>query len=216
MSEYHPAVMPTGTWGAEVDHNFFVTTESERRHFAVAGCDEHSICGQPRFLNAPLGDFRIADDSPARQVGFTGWTFPPTEYGVQSPKLRTIARTPVIPDKLRDPSREPPRADKPLLYHWADCAIRDFAGEEYSAYGTSRATPGLLVTQAGKHQKQLLANDVILELNGVPLASVADFVRLLKAAQTSTPSTTELRLVILRNQQKLTITLPSSTTLPML
>jgi hypothetical protein len=217
MGSYPPAGgMPTTKWGEEVDRNLFVATEAERQRFASVGCDLHSVCGGAEFLDVKAGDFRVSTDSPARQVGFTGWNFGPGEYGVRSPWLRAIARTPVIPTEIRDPEKAPANVSSPLIYHWAECAIRDFAGEEYSAYGTSRQAPGVLLTGVGKKRTELKQGDVIVELNGKPIVSMNEMVRMLREAKEEKAASEELVLTVLRNQQRMTVRLPASLGLPVL
>ena len=104
MRPYLPAHMQTGlwgkeeernTWGREIDHNLFTTTEADRTKFAAHGCDAHSLVGDPMFVDPSKGDFRVKDGSPALTVGFKN--FPMDRFGVQAPRLRALARTPEIP-----------------------------------------------------------------------------------------------------------------------
>ena len=56
--------------------------------------DAHSLEADARFLNFEQGYFTLHSDSPAIKVGFVN--IPRHEYGVRSPRLRALARTPDI------------------------------------------------------------------------------------------------------------------------
>ncbi|MBN1443213.1 MAG: right-handed parallel beta-helix repeat-containing protein [Planctomycetes bacterium] len=101
MGSYRPAVMNIAKWGETVDFNLFTTSEDDRARFAKNGCDEHSIVGDPMFVDPESGDFRVRDGSPALAIGFQN--FPMDRFGVRKPELRAIARTPEIP-ALRQPA----------------------------------------------------------------------------------------------------------------
>lgn len=92
MGAYRPAIMSISKWGAEVDHNLFTTSEADRSKFAKNGCDANSLVGDPLFVDAAKGDFRVRDGSPALKLGFVN--FPMDEFGVRSPRLRALARSP--------------------------------------------------------------------------------------------------------------------------
>ena len=113
MRPYLPAHMQTGLWGfeedrnrwgREIDHNLFTTTEADRTKFAAHGCDTHSLVGDPMFVDPAKSDFRVKDGSPALAVGFKN--FPMDRFGVKTPRLRALARTPEIP------AWKPPAAER--------------------------------------------------------------------------------------------------------
>jgi hypothetical protein len=101
MGAYRPIGMETAKWGAEVDYNLFTTSEADRRKFADHGCDAHSLVGDAQFVNAAAGDFRVKESSPALTLGFVN--FPMDQFGVQSPRLKSLARTPQIPAASNSP-----------------------------------------------------------------------------------------------------------------
>ncbi len=93
MTRYQPIGMP-GKWGREVDHNLLPDDDAlgvER----VVGLDAHSASGDPQFRDPSRGDFHVRAGSPALKVGFIN--FPMDRFGVQSPRLRALARTPEFP-----------------------------------------------------------------------------------------------------------------------
>jgi hypothetical protein len=97
MGAYRPAAMNPALkkWGQEVDRNLFTTSEGDRLKFADKGCDAHSLVGDPLFVDPAKGDYRVRDGSPALALGFQN--FPMDQFGVQSPRLKAIARTPELP-----------------------------------------------------------------------------------------------------------------------
>jgi len=95
MGPYQPIGMNVAKWGAEIDHNLFTTSVADRQKFAAQGCDANSLVGDAQFVNAAAGDFRVKETSPALKLGFVN--FPTDQFGVQSPRLKALARTPEIP-----------------------------------------------------------------------------------------------------------------------
>ncbi len=95
MGAYQPAIMKIPKWGAELDYNLFTTSDADRTKFAAQGCDAHSLVGDPLFVNPAAGDFQVKDGSPALKLGFVNFAM--DQFGVVSPRLKAIARTPVIP-----------------------------------------------------------------------------------------------------------------------
>jgi hypothetical protein len=65
----------------------------------LSGQDAHSLEADACFLDWEHGNFTLGAKSPAIELGFRN--FPMLEYGVRSPKLRALARTPDIPRLLQ-------------------------------------------------------------------------------------------------------------------
>ena len=61
MASYRPAQMPKGKWGQEIDHNLFTTSDDDRTRVAANGCDAHSVIGDPLFIDAATGDYRVKE-----------------------------------------------------------------------------------------------------------------------------------------------------------
>jgi hypothetical protein len=97
MGAYRPAAMSgsLNQWGREVDRNLFTTSDADRTEFAGKGCDAHSLVGDPLFVDAARGDFRVRDGSSALTLGFQN--FPMDHFGVQKPALKALAQTAEIP-----------------------------------------------------------------------------------------------------------------------
>ncbi len=92
-TKYQPIGMPK-TWGKEVNANFFA--DGQGLKFAQRlGLDSDSMAGDPQFVDAAKGDYRVKDGSAALKVGFKNFAM--DEFGVVSPRLRKEARTPRLP-----------------------------------------------------------------------------------------------------------------------
>ena len=205
MGAYRPAIMKIAKWGAEVDHNFFTTSETDRTQFAAQGCDAHSLVGDAQFVNAATGDFRVRNNSPALQVGFRN--FPMNEFGVTSPRLKAIARTPEIPSATTK-GAQPPGDTKTV---WFGASLRRLTGQEYSALGVAADAQGVFVAEVPKEsiafKAGLRAGDFIQQANGVAVRGTEDF---LSATRNLTVGQ-KLKLQMLRSYQMITmeITLPA-------
>src|SRR5208337_4606041 len=86
------------------------------------GLDAHSRAGDPHFVNPEKGDFRVRVDSSALQVGFEN--FPMDQFGVVSPRLRALARTPPLtPSQATGQTRR-----DPALVPWLGARVKNVVG----------------------------------------------------------------------------------------
>ena len=195
---YRPAIMPKTAWGSEMDLNLQhltgVTSPQPANGLrAQSGRDEHSVMADAKFINPQTGDFRVRADSPALALGFKN--FPMNQFGVQSPALKKLARTPSfeMPATLM-----PERKD--TVHQWLGAKVRNIVGQgEMSAYGTPGETGVLVlnVPTGGVLEKAgFKMNDVILKLNGLNVDQCSD---LLKRAKSLQPGT-EIKIDIQRTQ----------------
>jgi hypothetical protein len=209
MAAYRPAAMDASLsrWGELVDRNFFTTTDADRAKFAAKGCDAHSLVGDPKFRDAARGDFRVADDSPARAIGFEN--VPMDRFGVRPPALRAQARTPAIPP-LRDAAT--PAAAGPA-FAWRGATVRGIGGEEFSAYGTAREQGGIAVLAVADGspaaREGLRPGDLIVGLGDRPTRTMAD----LRAACTRSGAG-PASLTVVRDQRPRALTLAPPLTTP--
>jgi hypothetical protein len=86
-------------WGKEIDFNLLHNSGMLKPQPAaslqkLSGQDAHSLEADACFLDSEHGHFTVHTDSPAIKLGFRN--FPMHEYGVLSPRLRALARTPDI------------------------------------------------------------------------------------------------------------------------
>lgn len=199
MGAYRPAVMKIAKWGKDVDRNLFTTSDADRAKFAANGCDANSLVGDPQFVNAARGDYRVQDSSPALKLGFVN--FPMDQFGVRSARLKAIARTPVIP-ALRSGTT----ARQATKTVWLAATVKDLEGEEYSAFGAVKEDGGvhLLDVPAGSPAAKagLRAGDLIQAVNGKAVRSCRDLLAAMKATGIK-----PVTITYVRNQTKKETTL---------
>jgi len=198
MGAYRPARMELPKWGAAVDFNLFTTSQADRQKFAAKGCDANSLVGDAEFVNPSAGDFRVKATSPALKLGFVN--FPMNQFGVQSPRLKAIARTPEI--TLPTGSGLVAAAAQT---NWLGATVRELAGEEYSAFGLAADARGVLVAQApnasAAFRAGLLAGDFVQRVNGRMVKNLAEFVAILG----QNPAGQPFKLDLLRSYQRNTV-----------
>jgi hypothetical protein len=174
-SEYAPIRVPV--WGKMVDSNFFVQktalTAAQKNK-----TDLNSLQGDPQFVNAAAGDFRVKPSSKALAIGFKN--FPMNEFGVVSPVLKHKAAKPNIVGV-----RTLETAKKGATTDWFGATIKNIEtlGEQ-SASGLSdkngvlivAVTPGSITERNG-----LVPGDVLRKINGKEVANVAEMLNALQA-----------------------------------
>jgi hypothetical protein len=205
MTGYQPILMKS--WGRSVDWNFFTTDEGLVRARAN-GTDSHSVTGDPQFLDAPMGDYRVRRGSPAETIGFKN--FPMNDFGVRTARLRGRAETPALPAPILRPSAGV--AEVPRDYLGMKVKTIETLGEQ-SAAGLSKkegvlvlsVEPGSPAAKAG-----LQAGDVILSIvdddygQSDPTPTASDFV----AAAQGRRWRGEVDIEISRNQSRQKLHLP--------
>ena len=200
MGPYRPARMDIAKWGKQVDRNLFATTQLDRKKFADKGCDASSLVGDPLFFDAPKGDFRVKDGSPALALGFKN--FPMDQFGVRSPRLLAIARTPEIPT-VRIGAGETASAGTEI--RWLGATLRELLHYEFSAVGVAADAGGVFVAetpaQSAAFAAGLRSGDFICRVNGRAVRGAKKF---LEAVNRVTPSD-RLELEIIRNQQPIVL-----------
>jgi hypothetical protein len=207
-TDYRPANMPRPPWGAEMDFNLVQNcgaaippggspaTQLQRQ----SGRDAHSLMADADFTDAAGGDYRVRNTSPALKLGFVN--FPMDRFGVRSPALKAIARTPALP--------VPRAAVVPAIT--GDLAPRDWLGAsvrnivdagEMSAFGIGRravlvraVSPASVLARGG-----LQPGDVILSLNETEVSDTQQ----LAARAGAGPAGHRLALGVSRNQKEMTL-----------
>jgi len=202
MGCYRPAAMPKGKWGQEIDHNLFTTSDDDRTRFAANGCDAHSVIGDPLFIDAATGDYRVKDGSPALALGFRN--FPMDRFGVQRPRLRKIARTPTLPGSEPTGPGGDRAAAGPVVAWWQGVRVKELTGEEFSAFGVARESGGVHVVEGAVGE--IRGGDLIQSLDGEAVRTIADLRRRQDAA-----AGRPLTIGLVRNQQPWNIRLDDYT-----
>ncbi|HUT88999.1 MAG TPA: signaling protein [Thermoguttaceae bacterium] len=200
MGPYRPARMDVAKWGREVDRNLFATSDADRTKFAQNGCDADSLVGDPLFVDAANGDFRVRDGSPALKLGFVN--FPMDQFGVRSPRLRTIARTPRIPVVRMGAGGA---ASAAAETKWHGATLRELLHYEFSAVGVAADAGGVFVAEAPAESAAFAAglrrSDFIQRVNGRATRNVKEFLD----AVANVSASEKLKLTVIRNQQPTTL-----------
>ena len=204
FTSYQPAVMQSDLrvdekWGKELDYNFFASGRKEMERFFINGADWHSQCGDPQFVDAENGDYRVSDCSRARMVGFQN--FDMDEFGVRSAHLKKIAKTPLIPRlnlSLEDKKQED------VTETWMGCQIKEAKGSDLSAFGVGfdkegiafeRVDEGSLAAKIG-----IKSGDLLQKINDVRITSFSALRAYLKNNKQK-----EQVLSVIRAQEEITI-----------
>lgn len=203
-------------WGKECDFNLVHQPAIAGQRPATelqeqSGRDEHSIVADARFVDAAQGDYRVREESPALKLGFKN--FPMDQFGVQTPKLKARARTPELPTpKPKSTAGASQREGR--IVDWLGGKVKNVIGRgEVSAAGLPGETGVSIVAapaDSALAKAGLRDGDVILKDAGRDINTVAE---LLKAFQGAPPGG-NLRLEILRAQQRMKIKLPVPTSVP--
>ena len=212
MSPHRPARMKTPyTDGTRVDDNFYAADEAAvMKTSQMLGWDEHSIFGDPMFVDPENGDYRIKEDSPAFKIGFKN--FPMDQFGVKKASLKAIARTPVLPElgKVTNNPRKKRKA-APQSVTWQGATLKNLTGVEFSAFGVSKDEGGVALTDVPKNsiaaQAGLQSGDLIQGVNDKAVKNTKQFLRLISKLKSET-----LKLKVVRDQKIIEQTfVPSST-----
>ncbi|MFV0591772.1 MAG: right-handed parallel beta-helix repeat-containing protein [Draconibacterium sp.] len=195
---YRPAVMnyalgANDKWGRELDYNLFATDEADRLKFAKNGCDEHSVTGNPMFVDAAHGNYTIRENSPALEIGFKN--FPMDEFGVKSERLKAIAKTPTVPTLITGHSE---RGGK--LFNWQGGKMKNIETPGDQSAAGLESIAGVVVIEAPANSALsslgLKVGDVILKCDG---KDVRDFAGLLSRLE-EVKNKENIVLSIFRNQ----------------
>jgi hypothetical protein len=183
------------SWGKEIDYNCFPDSVSLKAAWKN-NTDQHSVCGDPLYLNPQTGDFSLKEGSPALQVGFKNFSM--DKFGVVSSRLKTMAKKVPLPEVVN-------------LSNLNQDEIADFSGAKIKNLSTlgERSATGmddirgvlvLLVPETCKMAGFLQPNDVILSFNRKKTNIVRD---LLEARMSVIGSSSEM--VVFRNQKEVKV-----------
>jgi hypothetical protein len=171
-------------WGGVRNKTFFHNPKAKKVEPAIAAQsqtldDEDSLYGNAQFIDPQNGDFNVAGQSPALNVGFKN--FPMTGFGVTSPRLKAMASEPPI----HLPSEVSPNIvikHEEMKCQGATIKILE-TESELTATGMFDKKGVLLISVP--QQSPLCAfgfksDDVILELTGHPISSDTQLCQLFK------------------------------------
>jgi hypothetical protein len=185
-------------WGTLVDYNIFANSKALTEADSL-GIDKHSIVYPVEFQNPIDGDFRVKNSADAVfRLGFQN--FDMDCFGVISPKLKSLARTPRITLPVAKNVESLSR-----IIEWQGWNVKNLetVGER-SATGMDTER-GVLVISRVRNDSQLKNilhdNDVILNFNGVIINNLDD----LQKALVQADLTKSLDMIIFRNQKEMII-----------
>lgn len=199
MTGYKP--IGVREWGLMVDYNIFTDSLS----YAAARnnrTDEHSIVASVQFGNPSKGDFTVADDSEAIvKGGFRN--FETDRFGVVSPRLKAMARTPEMPTPV---SHSGDGGSDITLWHGAMIKSLQTLGER-SATGmdSERGVYVVSVNALGSDLRDYLRpNDAIIQIGTIPVNNLRE----MQDALRKTDKSKEVEFIIFRNQKENKVTIP--------
>ncbi len=193
MTPYRPINLHG--WGGEVDYNIF-TGRTALDAARERDIDHHSIVYPVRFENPEQGDYRVTGSAvPVFRIGFQN--FEMDRFGVVSPRLRELARTPQMSlpvDSSDDGAIE--------VVEWQGLHIKNLESlGERSATGMDSERGVYVVTIISYDtplRDYLQPNDVILEFAGRVINDLND----LAAAVEQADPGREQEMVVFRNQRE--------------
>ncbi len=203
FTAYKPIRVPK-PWGEEVDFNLLQLEGATEARSAVglqnlSGRDQHSLEADAQFVNPAGGDYRVRPGSPALTLGFRNFAM--DQFGVQWPRLKSIARTPELPrSEGSAPATLGTKRDARIAL-WLGATVRNVTGlGEVSAAGLPGET-GVLVLEVPPQSRAasagLRVGDVVLKLEDAAIVTLAD----LERASGETPPFGEVRITIYRGQR---------------
>ncbi len=203
FTKYQPVRMPK-TWGKTVDFNLLHDPSTPTSAPAVelqkvSNQDSHSVRADAMFVDPAHGNYTVREGSAALALGFKN--FPMDQFGVTSPALRAIARTPSFAHE-----REAASTRDPAVREWPGGKIRNIVGRgEQSAHGLPTEAGALVLTVPADRAREktgLQVGDVIVAINGSQTETTTD---LLQITGNITAGTT-FKLTVVRDQQNIEIT----------
>ncbi|BDI34239.1 peptide-binding protein [Capsulimonas corticalis] len=205
VDAYRPAGMPSDRpWGAQMDENLvdqpgLIEPHPAQGLAAMSHRDAASIVADARFVNPAGGDFRVSSDSPALALGFKN--FPMDQFGVVSPRLKAIARTPEIPaivGQARGGDAQAPAASSGIAF---GARVRNILGlGDRSVYGLPGESGVLILdTPVGSAAQKfgLAPSDVIIAADNHAVHTITDLLKICDLKQGKT-----LHLTVIRQQRK--------------
>jgi hypothetical protein len=203
---YRP--IATRGWGSDFDLNLLhhpgQPTGPAKTLAALSGQDVHSLTGDALFVDTQHGNFTVAPASSALTLGFVN--FPMDRFGVRSPTLRALAKTPDIPRLLaEEPSTVHVEPGAPAFWHGA--LVRNLAGQaEVSSLGAPGLTGvlvGFVLPKSPAETAGLKINDLLLAVDGERLENL----QALQKISEDWPYGHTAILSILRQQKPMTVTI---------
>jgi len=189
---YFPILMPD-TWGKEIDYNIFLDSTAWKKS-SIEERDQHSVYSRASFKNPSMGDYTMAETSPAFLVAFKNFSM--DSFGVVAPALRAQAKPFPLPELLNLTSTNNPDE----VHHFMGMKIKNLTTPgERSATGMSSEMGVLVLDVSSQSQVMgyLKPNDVLLKYNSRVIRKVSD---LQEARMAQIGS--ECEVTVFRNQKE--------------
>ncbi len=184
-------------WGKEIDYNVFASNQSDRLLYIRNACDAHSIVADPGFRDPESGDFSVDLTGKVFELGFRN--FDMHSFGVLSPHLRSLVKTPVIPSLQLDVDTTGASMPAMELSLWEDAQLIEPRGEALSAYGVSLDESGVAMAHvpefSGAWEHGFRTGDLVFEVDGKTTDSIKKFITLLEKKG-------KHRITLVRNQKE--------------
>lgn len=201
MQPYKPINL--SGWGAMVDYNIFTTshTLSEAKN---QGVDKHSIACVVEFQDAVHGNFAVRSTiNSVFRIGFQN--FEMDKFGVLSPDLKRIAKTPKI--TLPQILAENVSANIVEWQGWRIKSLETLAERSATGMDSERGVYVLSIADFYNKLKEILrVNDVIIKFDGKVINNLGDLQSAFKQANLSNP----IEMVVFRNQKEVVIKIPGA------
>lgn len=186
-------------WGKEVDYNFF-PDETALEYAHDKGVDANSMYGDLVFADASNGNYDLKNDNPASKIGFK--TFETDVYGVKSPELKAITKTPDFP-----PLYFGVESKTSKKFSWKNSELKNIETmAERSASGLNK-TAGVLVVSVQENsifkKSDIQAGDVIIRAEDKEIEKISDFISNYQKLNWKG----KIALGVFRNQKEVTINL---------
>ncbi|GBU08144.1 peptide-binding protein [Bacteroidales bacterium] len=197
MSPYSPISLLG--WGKMIDYNIF-TDEASRNFAQQNGLDKNSIVETIEFGDPSNGNFHVKDNSEAVKLGFLNFSM--DKFGVLSPHLKAIARTPVFSAIIYYST-----IDKSKMAEWQGVNIKNLETlGERSATGmdSERGVYVVSIEYNSPLRDYLKANDVILEYNGNETNKLDELFEAIEKTNTKKYQT----IIVFRGQKQLALKVP--------
>jgi hypothetical protein len=186
-------------WGKLIDYNFFIGDTSTNHFFTKNSCDSNSIIGDPQFKNPGQGDFTVQNEDALTKIGFVN--FDMKNFGVQNPKLKSLAKTPTLPTLYFNKAKK-----SNVMATWMGTIITEPKEESMSAFGVGFEVEGIEIgeikTQSVLDQIGFKTGDLIIGINGEKTNSIQKLQSLLLAQKNKVQ---KFNIILIRAQQKINI-----------
>ena len=199
FQKYQPIQMPH--WGEQVDYNFLHIPGGELKTSQVlqkmTKKEEHSMQGDALFVDPKTGDYSLKKESPALKLGFVN--FPMDEFGVVSGNLRTIARTPQLPQTAYAAFTD----ESENHTSWHDAVIDDIDNDnKVSATGMDRQRGVYFVSvpvNSKVAQLEFAEGDVLISIGDTEIKNIKHFLEVVKKL----PKGKSVQCMLHRNQTRI-------------